>query len=220
VLAEEYGYQLSPQPAAKITPMVETMAERKIAAARLGPKSNKKVAEGGCFFFVMMFAVIIAAQVHQLWVLLGGLVLALAAADGLGKSAAKSAQARLDNVIEATDPVRRGPWQAWPARLEAIPGKTERRLLLLGPDSSIACEFRCVVPNAVWTGMTDGRGLLWFVGDLRFGGLACLPGGEPLWWTGSPTPTGSASPPSGVGKTVEDELARQAVKFVFDRWLS
>lgn len=119
-----------------------------------------------------------------------------------------------------TQPVLDGHWQAWPCRMEAVGGQTYRRILLLAPEGTVAVTFLSVVPQDAWMGMTDGRGLVWFVGDMRFGGTMALPGGDMIWWTG--TPVVSQQVPesgSGVTRVVEEELARQAVKFVFDKWL-
>ncbi|MFJ9601241.1 hypothetical protein [Streptomyces althioticus] len=63
-----------------------------------------------------------------------------------------------------------------------IEGKVlERRLMLVAPDKSVAAVFRAQVPQHVWMGMTDGRGVLWIAGDLRFPAVAAVPGGDPLW---------------------------------------
>ncbi|MFD1044341.1 hypothetical protein ACFQ1S_01395 [Kibdelosporangium lantanae] len=104
--------------------------------------------------------------------------------------------------------------------MEAVVGQAHRRVLLLDPQGTVAVTFLSTVPQDAWMGMTDGRGLVWFVGDMRFGGVMALPGGSLIWWTGAPVAgQQAAESSSGVRRVVEEELARQAVKFVFDEWL-
>ncbi|TVT60865.1 hypothetical protein FNH05_03880 [Amycolatopsis rhizosphaerae] len=222
MLAEEFGYQVSPRPAVEMTPAVQDMVDKRVAALGDGPDKVKDSADIGCFVLVLVPAVAIALSTHEFTVLVPAVPLALLVATLFGKSVAKTKKAGIEAAIRTMEPIRRGPWQAWPGRLEEIPGQPQRKLLLLGPDGSVAREFHCLVPDAGWTGLTDGRGLIWFVGDLRFGGIAGLPGGKPMWWTGRPVADPKPKPPaqSGVGKVVEEELAREAVKYVFDKWLS
>ncbi|MFI2427496.1 hypothetical protein ACH5A7_25945 [Streptomyces sp. NPDC018955] len=106
-------------------------------------------------------------------------------------------------------------WQVWPCRLEAIPGKSlERRILLLAPDKSVAASFRGRVPKDVWLGMADGRGVLWFAGDLRFPSVAALPGGAPLWSVVPEKPEEREPEPrrggDGEGGSALDELVSEA----------
>ncbi|NEC50005.1 hypothetical protein G3I18_15690 [Actinospica acidiphila] len=80
-----------------------------------------------------------------------------------------------------------------------IEGKVlERRLMLLAPDKSVAAVFRAQVPQHVWMGMTDGRGVLWIAGDLRFPAVAAVPGGDPLWRI---TPEKPSQRPQGSANT-------------------
>ncbi|MFF4689405.1 hypothetical protein [Streptomyces sp. NPDC001307] len=67
--------------------------------------------------------------------------------------------------------------------------------------------------------MTDGRGLAWFAGDMRFGGIVSLPGGSPVRWARLPKTEPETNPSSGIQRRIEEELTRRAIGFVFDQWL-
>jgi hypothetical protein len=104
-------------------------------------------------------------------------------------------------------------WQVWPCRLEETPEKSaERRVLLLAPDKSVAASFRGNVPADVWLGMADGRGVLWIAGDLRFPGVAALPGGGSLWAIKPEGPQQRAPEPrrGGDGGSALDDLVSEA----------
>ncbi|WP_314253486.1 hypothetical protein [Streptomyces sp. DSM 40907] len=48
-------------------------------------------------------------------------------------------------------------------------------VLLLAPDRTVATALRGLMPRPDWLAMTDGRGVLWFCGDLRVGGWIARP---------------------------------------------
>ncbi|MFB7619345.1 hypothetical protein [Kitasatospora sp. NPDC056181] len=110
------------------------------------------------------------------------------------------------------------PWQVWPCRMEQAPGETGKRLLLLAPDGAVAAAFRGEVPDQVWRGMTDGRGIVWIAGDLRFDGFAALPGGDPCWYI-QPVPTVSGGN-GGLSEEIQQQLVRTAMTFAFDQWIN
>lgn len=221
MLAEDFGYQLSPRPAKAMTPKIQDAVDkaRKDAANAIGSAQDGSAAAVAIFFA----GIILALIVQQPWIVAGSTVLALVIG-GAGASAAATAKAKAkvaeQKVREMVTPVLSGHWQAWPSRMEAVAGQQRRRVLLLDPKGGVAVTFLSAVPDAAWLSMTDGRGLVWFVGDLRFGGMMALPGGRPVWWTGAPVVSQkSPESSSGLSHVVEEELARQAVKFVFDKWL-
>ncbi|MFF9555674.1 hypothetical protein ACF1DY_07620 [Streptomyces albus] len=170
MLAAEYGYQVSPRPAVETPGLRARLEHNRRAAAR-------RFRRTAVVLLLPMLALLVVVIVND-WsylLLLPGIVLAA----GLW-------QFWLSSVVET--PAQHWSlltdfrWQAWPCRLEEIPGKVSvRRVLLLAPDKSVAASFQGRVPHHVWFGMTDGRGVLWIAGDLRFPVVAALPGGAALW---------------------------------------
>ena len=218
VLAEDFGYQLSPKPASAMTPRIQRevdKAREETAAKAARSKSGENVVFG----IVFTGSIVIALAARTPWVFFVGLFGSLLLSSAVGQSWATSAKAAGEKLQELTTPVLGGRWQTWPCRMEAVAGLPRRRVLLLDPEGAVAVQFLSAVPEKTWLGMTDGRGLVWFVGDMRFGGMMALPGGDPVWWTGAPVVSQTPPQSSGVQRVVEEELARQAVKFAFDKWL-
>ncbi|MGW4807030.1 hypothetical protein [Kitasatospora sp. NPDC004272] len=114
-----------------------------------------------------------------------------------------------------------GPWQVWPVRMELYKGNaySPRRVVLLRPDGSAERAFKAKVPESVWLGYTDGLGLLWFCGDLRFGGVMATPGGSAPWSAEvieeETRESGRPDEESLVG-----DLAREAMRSAFREWLA
>ncbi|MFI8201944.1 hypothetical protein [Streptomyces sp. NPDC085937] len=167
MLAEEYGYQVSPRPAAE-TPGVR---------AQVG--QDRKNTLSGMWqltaFFLVLSAVL-SAVMQDLWPLLMPAVWTLLIVPPSYIWLVRKEPAQMMRVLETSR------WQVWPCRIEKIKGTAiARRLLLLAPDKSVAAMFEGAVPHDVWLSMTDGRGVLWIAGDLRFPAVAAVPGGEPLW---------------------------------------
>lgn len=214
MLAEEYGYQLSPQAAEVMTPGLGPEVDRALAEATRA-KSIGDTIGCGCFAVVFVCGVLIGLATGDDWglpVVISIIVGALAYGAATNR---RDAELRERKQIAAS--VRGAHWQVWPCRAEEVPQQPLKRLLLLAPDQSVAREFRCALPEDVWLGMTDGRGLVWFVGDLRFGGVVALPGGSPLWWARVPKVTSSPSTSTGTERLIEEELTRRAISFLFDQ---
>lgn len=108
------------------------------------------------------------------------------------------------------------PWQVWPCRLVDVSGSVPRRVLLLAPDGTVAAAYQNL-PESAWLGMTDGRGLIWFAGDIRFNAVAAMPGGDP-WWEVQPAP--APAPTGALQAEIQEQLVREAVQFTFDQWFS
>ncbi|MER7487624.1 hypothetical protein ABTY20_17265 [Streptomyces sp. NPDC126497] len=197
MLAEEYGYQVSPHPAVD-APGVRAQLEQVRRAARRG---------------VLWAASFVLLQVLVLGAVFGTELLPfLAVPAAVVLVAAWAGMTRLGpkRVVRILEGNR---WQVWPCRLEEVPGKSsERRVVLLAPDRSVAASFRGAVPTDVRLGMADGRGVLWFAGDLRFPAVAALPGGAPLWYLTPETPEQRTPDPSGGGDggSVLDDLISEA----------
>ncbi|MFI1421668.1 hypothetical protein ACH4VX_27585 [Streptomyces sp. NPDC020731] len=197
MLAEEYGYQVSPHPAAG-TPGVRAQVEQ------AGKAAHRAVLWTSLFALLLVLVVSAVFGAELLPFLAGPVALGLVAA---WISMTRLAPKRLLRILG------NNRWQVWPCRLEEVPGESsERRVVLLAPDKSVAASFRGAVPTDVWLGMADGRGVLWFAGDLRFPAVAALPGGAPLWYIRPEKPEQRTPEPQGggVGGSVFDDLVSEA----------
>lgn len=223
MLAKDFGYQVSPRPAKLVTPEIQAMVERD-KQVRLDEKKTQKAAEGFVIVFgavLLVVSLLVAGADEDQWILPVIVTLVMIVFSvGIFSTGRKTGASVLEREQMAASALT-SPWQAWPCRLEAAQKKgANRRMLLLGPDGSIVGDFLSNMPDQVWVGMTDGRGLVWFAGDIRFGGVAALPGGRPMWWV-RPT-ADKLSPPAqsgGLRRVAEEELTRQAIGFAFDQWL-
>ncbi len=199
MLAEEYGYQVSPRPAVD-TPGVRAQVER------IGRITSRRILWAAPLMLLLAFAVSAVSDTGLFPFVAGPIVAGFALGWVL---TAKLAPKRMSRILE------NNRWQVWPCRLEEVPGKSfERRVLLLAPDKSVAASFRGNVPNDVWLGMADGRGVLWFAGDLRFPAVAALPGGAPLWSVAPEKPDQREPEPrrggEGEGGSALDDLVSEA----------
>lgn len=87
-------------------------------------------------------------------------------------------------------------------------------MALLAPDRTVAATFACRLPHDVWIGMTDGRGMVWFCGDLRFGGVAALPGARRAWPVAAALQQQPPPTQAPQGSALEEELVREAARAV------
>ncbi|CAM5636530.1 hypothetical protein [Streptomyces griseomycini] len=197
MLAEEYGYQVSPHPA------VDTPGMR-AQVGRIRKAAHRGVLWVALFLLLKVLVLSAVFGTELLPFLAGPAACVLVAAWVL---TTRLGPKRLLRILEANR------WQVWPCRLEKVPGRSsERRVVLLAPDKSVAASFRGSVPTDVWLGTADGRGVLWFAGDLRFPAVAALPGGAPLWYLTPETPEQRAPEPQrgGDGGSVLDDLISEA----------
>ncbi|MFG2291752.1 hypothetical protein [Streptomyces sp. NPDC048603] len=202
MLAEEFGYQVSPQPAALQTPGVLRALERDAQAMKRRVLHLAAWVTGALVFFI---AVILQAPLLALFPL-GSVAIGLGLAVPVVKRQRRAVEEQL----------RTRPWQVWPARVRESGDKQWPHLMeLLAPDRTAAATFRCRLPQDVWIGMTDGRGVVWICGDLRFGGVAALPGAERAWPVGAVSPAQQVPPaPAGQAGALEEELVREAARVV------
>ncbi|MFE5329819.1 hypothetical protein ACFRCG_25860 [Embleya sp. NPDC056575] len=178
MLAREYGYQVSSQ-AAIHTPGVQdelVRGRRTVLIVYAGIAVPLVILP---LTTVLMFAVDLDTRIHYT-VMAVCLAVAFVAAMFKG---------RADRVGTGAVLLRGQAWQVWPCRVDDIEGRiTERRLSLLAPDGSAAATFRTKMPQSVWVAMTDGRGVLWCAGDLRFDLVVAAAGGSPFWIATPETP--------------------------------
>ncbi|MGA5548314.1 hypothetical protein [Streptomyces pseudogriseolus] len=168
MLAEEYGYQVSPRPAID-TPGVETQLQK-------FHRSRRRRGLWASFAVLLLTSGILYAFFHDTVYTLPLAFSLLFPPAAVYLSVAREPVLRRRRTLESNR------WQVWPCLVEEIETSAfERRVVLLAPDKSAAATFRGTMPEDVWLGMTDGRGVLWIAGDLRFPGVAALPGGAPLW---------------------------------------
>ncbi|MFF1422046.1 hypothetical protein [Streptomyces sp. NPDC058280] len=217
-MAEEFGYQLSPRPASAMTPTVGT-----VVSAGLD-KVKKEKPQLPLWLGITVLAV--GIFLNPLWYRDDPSPIAVLLYFALGIfgvifSVHEDAEIKgnLLAMERKAAAALASPWQAWPCRLEELPGGKGKSVMLLGPDAAVVCTFSSPVPESVWVGTPDGRGVFWFAGDLRFGGLMSVPGGRPLWWA-HPVPTPPTLAPSGRRQeALEEAVIHQAVGFAFEEWL-
>lgn len=216
MMAEEFGYQVSPRPASEMTPTVGAVVNAELDRA----KNEENQTPPGCAIPVALMALLVALFNND-FPPIGRLLFAAAAItmwiwsvrDEKKLEANKQAAERKAAVALSS------PWQVWPCRLEELPGGQGKGMMLLAPDKTVACTFSSPVPESIWVGTPDGRGVFWFAGDLRFGGLMSVPGGSPLWWA-HPIPTPPTVAPTGRRQeALEGAVIDEAVGFAFDEWL-
>ncbi|WP_385625552.1 hypothetical protein PXH67_43440 (plasmid) [Streptomyces sp. P8-A8] len=218
MMAEEFGYQMSPRPASAMTPTVEAVVSAELNKAK-NEKSEIPLGLTGTGLAVAVFLnpfwyqdepSLIAVLLPLAW----GIVMVIWSVheDAKIKGNVQAMERKAAVALSS-------PWQVWPCRLEELPGGKGKGMMLLGPDSTVACTFSSPVPESVWVGTPDGRGVFWFAGDLRFGGLMSVPGGSPLWWA-HPVPTPLTLAPTGRRQeALEEAVIHQAVGFAFEEWL-
>ncbi|MFF4173044.1 hypothetical protein [Streptomyces sp. NPDC001744] len=213
--AQRFGYAVSPSAAIDVGTTSDHLADRKRRGRRRFRTTLLVLAVmcGGAGAWA-------ASEGRPDWIP-AALPLLLALPVGLVAGCARE----LYVISSVTRWVNRGPWQAWPCRMEELPDKPHlRRILMLGPDGTVARELWSEVPVPVWLDRTDGLGLLWFCGDLRFGGVFAEPGGAPVWRARPAEPgkelhAAPAAPASGGENVLLTELTRQAASTVFGRLL-
>ncbi|MFD9601736.1 hypothetical protein [Streptomyces sp. NPDC059970] len=222
MLAEEFGYQVSSQLARDMTPELASKVDEAIEQLDSAHRKLAKVGENACWVFGIV-CVITAAAVGDLGATLLIFLVGIAVGFFFRWAATAGVLDNRGSFVQARTVALAGRWQAWPCRTggHVSHDGSVRVLRLLDPHGATAVTFQAHVPDEAWMGMIDGRGLVWFAGDIRYGGYMALPGGSPLWWV-LPYHL-PAEPPAAESETmrlVEEELARQAVGFIFDRWTS
>ncbi|MFF4647380.1 hypothetical protein [Streptomyces sp. NPDC001389] len=173
MLAEEFGYQISPGPANRVPGI-----EAKISAGMEQRRANR-----GCIAVAWALFAVMAATVPCLALLGDELAVAVGVLLALGLCVgafAWSAQEDKPFHRDADEMIRNRPWQVWPCRLSeardsAYPALVVATVLLLAPDHSVAAAMQGLMRRSDWLSVVDGRGLIWFCGDLRVGGWAALP---------------------------------------------
>lgn len=215
MLAREYGYWVSPGKAIRSGAASAFMRERRNQIAKRRQSANQW-AGWVPFAALLLFWFIAATTGGASW----GLAVVIAPPAFLVWLLVKTMGADTPDPVGKL--VEEQPWQAWPCRVEEISGETstpgKRRVLLLAPDRSVVRGFDGPMPEEVWLSMTDGVGVLWVCGDLRFPVAMAPRGGSPIWLA-APVP-GPAPAESSQGPGVIEEVVRQAGQDAMRAWLN
>ncbi|MEU9018468.1 hypothetical protein [Actinomadura sp. NPDC048394] len=223
MLARRFGYAVSPEPAATATPSVLGQLDR---AARLDRVLFIGVAVCGVAMAVGM--IIVLGDELSFPGLLGGVLAGEAALLLIWLAARSQERVRGPGGEGLTAPEARRlrgvlaeqPWQVWPCRVELVREHANPSALvhvfLLDPEENAAAVLKTRLQRATWRSLTDGYGVLWFAGDLRFGGALAHPAdpADPTvsYATVAPQQPATASPGSSV---LMEELQRQAIGWTF-----
>ncbi|WKD30761.1 hypothetical protein [Streptomyces xanthophaeus] len=158
MLAEEYGYAISPRPAAQV-PGVARKAQN-----ALEPGYASRIAQGLAGGIVVTVALTVIFHMP----------FAVAGASGvigfIGVWPTELA-ARRKHALKTLE---HEPWQVWPCRLDGEAGPDNQALVgarvqLLAPDRTPVAAFRGAMSCEDWLSVRDGRGV-----DQRVLGLAVL----------------------------------------------
>ncbi|HEU5029277.1 MAG TPA: hypothetical protein VFV01_30510 [Spirillospora sp.] len=223
MLARRFGYAVSPEPAATATPSVLGQLDKAAKLERVISIIFLVVAAACPVIMIVMLRSEMDAS-GLVWGVVAGevafLVIWLFArsqerARGPGGEGLSGPEAhRLRGILSEQ------PWQVWPCRVDLIREHANPSALvhvfLLDPEQNVAAVLRTRLQRASWNAMTDGYGVLWFAGDLRFGGALAHPA-DPTDPTVSyasavPQQPAAASPGSSV---LMEELQRQAIGWTF-----
>src|ERR1041384_773051 len=117
MLAEDFGYQLSPRPAEAMTPKVKEAVDASLEAA--AKATEKDGAAASNFGYVLTFIIAVVAGVSSAngWVFFGVFVFGYLMSASAGASTKARAKAKENSLREMTHPVRAGRWQTWPCRM-------------------------------------------------------------------------------------------------------
>ncbi|MES9601830.1 hypothetical protein [Actinomadura sp. NPDC000929] len=223
MLARRFGYAVSPAPAAIVTPSVLGQLDK---AARMNRVLSIIFSVCGAAGSVAMILTLgdelslsgLVGGVLAGWVVL--LVVWLFARSQervrgpYGEGLSGPEAQRLRRVLTEQ------PWQVWPCRVELVRDFVNPAALvhvfLLDPDQNVAGVMKTRLQRGTWNSITDGYGVLWFAGDLRFGGALAHPAdpADPTVSYADAVPQRSASASPGDSVLVE-ELQRQAIGWTF-----
>lgn len=210
MLADEYGYQVSPGPAGGFPGLAERL-EREV-------RGNRTMGLTGIALWALFPASMAVRKAfpdtpHITYVNI--VTLAVGLVLGSFCLVAWHLYARQRALLAVA---RAHPFQVWPCQLEQTADR-KRVMLLLTPDGGVARELKAEIPDDVWKNTPDGRGVFWIAGDLRFTCLAATPGARTTWRAeGTPHAAPSTTSARGRLRPVEDELLRAATQSLLGNW--
>ncbi|MEV4001781.1 hypothetical protein [Actinomadura sp. NPDC049753] len=223
MLARQFGYAVSPEPAAIVTPSVLGQLDK---AARMNRALS--IIFSVCGAAMAVFAIPVLGDELSPSGLVGGVLAGEVALLVIWLIARSQERVRGPYGEGLTGPeahrLRRvlteQPWQVWPCRVELVRDYANPAALvhvfLLDPDQNVAGVMKTRLQRGTWNSMTDGYGVLWFAGDLRFGGALAHPADptDPTVSYASVVPQQSATASPGDSVLME-ELQRQAIGWTF-----
>ncbi|MFD7627630.1 hypothetical protein ACFV7Q_16595 [Streptomyces sp. NPDC059851] len=120
------------------------------------------------------------------------------------------------------------PWQVWPCRLDGEASADNRamvgaKVLLLAPDRTPVAAFRGAMSSDHWLSVRDGRGVVWFCGDLRGGGWIALPtrpAASLFRAVPAPDLLGTRTPTTGALAGLEEAAVEVATSETVWTWIS
>ncbi|NUQ88900.1 MAG: hypothetical protein HOQ43_10610 [Glycomyces artemisiae] len=210
MLAEDYGYWISPRRAFETGPTKKWIPEE---VARRAKAADHKA---GAFFVGAVAAFIAAGCLNDsasgLAVLFGalGVVLGLCA---WGYGMFEASNKDLKDVLPT---LYRDRWQAWPCQVVGVPpvegAKTvDAKITLLDPERKPVRQFYGDMHRGAWGQMTDGVGVLWICGSLHEPVAVAKPGGAPVWMMSTQNKKGTVFPGGpGLLDTVVETVVKEA----------
>ncbi|MCF2533127.1 hypothetical protein [Yinghuangia soli] len=236
--AQQFGYEVSPRPAADSQPAREVEGRMR-AIKRDADRHARKLA----LLAGVTLAAVLAVQAVPMaigpalaaTVFLGLMALLFlvmfAATRGSGRQAIKAIEDR-NRLLSGH------AWQVWPCRVEQRAherpkftakrmdevigvesfrdfrdGAAGHRIHLLAPDGAVFRTYFGVMSDDAWHGMADGLGAVWVCGDLRFTTLMWTPGAERMW---PATPESSVPELETIGVTEDRTGDRMAEPGIVD----
>ncbi|WP_157433200.1 hypothetical protein [Actinomadura rifamycini] len=222
MLARRFGYAVSPEPAAATTPAVLEQLRPPMERARRMRRFMVVLAVVGTAVLAVVLAVQFesAALVAVACVVMPVFCLFMWVMERNDRPSVGSLTGPEANALAPV--LEREPWQVWPCRVEQVEAHTwgaTVHVFLLDPNENTAAVLKTRLQHRTWMSLTDGYGVLWFAGDLRFGGVLADPSDPeaaagPTVSYAAPVPRDTAAPPGG-NSVIAEELRRQAVGWVF-----
>lgn len=123
----------------------------------------------------------------------------------------------MDKDLKSVFPtLYRDRWQAWPCQVVGVPpvegAKTvEAKITLLDPERKPVQQFYGPMHRGAWGRMTDGFGVLWICGSLHEPVAVAEPGGAPVWAMSTENKKGTVFPGGpGLLDTVVETVVKEA----------
>jgi len=221
VIAEKYGYWISPNPAAE-TANTPTAIEAVHGAAAKAHQDTRRahVVFLGLFIGLVASLTIGGITRHALGFILGALIGMIFIAAAMLVIANRKGRRHVSrNSQYLMQILQHHSWQAWPCVAEGQDGNPNsfaKHIYLMSPQQEVVRVFTAVMPQDVWWSLTDGMGVLWVGGDLRYAVIMGSQLGEQIW-IAHPYQKPVAAPMTTMTTQVFQDLARSATSSAVQR---